>query len=264
MPQENLTELTRPATAALFISDLHLQPSLPRTTQAFLKFLHEYAKQAQQLYLLGDLFESWVGDDDLVTPYNRRVVDAIRQITDAGVAVFWIAGNRDFLIGTEFAAAAGLTLLPDPFVVNLCGQRIVLTHGDATCTDDLGYMSFRNQVRKATWQQSFLAFPLAQRKAIATELRDGSRAEQRSKSTQIMDVNLSAIEALFDVSATKLMIHGHTHRPARHVTQTKHGPRVRYVLPDWECDTTPQRGGWLALDISGAVHRIDIEGLELP
>lgn len=259
-PQDDSAQ---PAVVALFVSDLHLQPALPRTTRAFLDFLQDHAMRAQQLYLLGDLFESWVGDDDLATPFNRHVVDAIRHVADAGVAIFWIAGNRDFLIGPEFAAAAGLTLLPDPYVIDIGGQRMVLTHGDAACTDDLGYMAFREQVRQTAWQQAFLALPLAQRKTIAAELRDGSRAEQRSKPTGIMDVNSAAIDVLFEASASALMIHGHTHRPARHETQTKAGPRVRYVLPDWECDTMPQRGGWLALDMRGALHRIDLDGLKI-
>jgi UDP-2,3-diacylglucosamine hydrolase len=240
---------------ALFVSDVHLQESLPRTTQAFFDFLRRRAINAQQLYLLGDLFEYWAGDDDIAAPYHRQVVDAIRRASDAGVAVFWIAGNRDFLIGAEFAQAAGATLLPDPFVATIANQRIVLAHGDAQCTDDAGYMTFRAEVRAQDWQRKFLAMPLAQRKAIIEGLRNDSREAQRAKSYDIMDVNAGAIQSLFDASGASLMIHGHTHRPARHEYQDD---RVRYVLPDWDCDVQPPRGGWLELGTDGVLRRFGV------
>lgn len=254
----------QPETVALFISDLHLQPALPRTTQAFLDFLQNHASGARQLYLLGDLFEAWAGDDDLATPFNRGIVDAIRRVADAGVALFWIAGNRDFLVGADFAAAAGLTLLPDPYIASFGRRQIVLSHGDTLCTDDLGYIEFRAQVRQPAWQQAFLALPLARRKAIIAEMRDGSRAEQRKKPAEIMDVNACAVADLFAASGTDVMIHGHTHRPARHQSATASGRQLRYVLPDWDCDASPARGGWIALDASGALHRFDVDGGELP
>ena len=260
----------QPEMVALFVSDLHLQPSLPRTTQAFLDFLELHARRAQRLYLLGDLFESWVGDDDIASPFNRRIVDALRDVADAGVAVFWMAGNRDFLVGPEFAAAAGLTLLPDPFVAEFSGLagafgpcRIVLAHGDAQCTDDIGYMKFRAEVRQSAWQQAFLALPLAQRKTIVAGMRDSSRAEQRLKPAEIMDVNAGAIAQLFAESGCSLMIHGHTHRPARHEYASEAGMRQRYVLPDWDCDATPARGGWIGLDAHGALHRFGLDGVAL-
>lgn len=270
-PTPSTAALAQPETVALFVSDLHLQPALPRTTQAFLDFLRQPARHAQQLYLLGDLFEAWVGDDDLATPFNRRIVDAIRAVADSGVAVYWIAGNRDFLVGPEFAAAAGLTRLSDPFVARFettagagkGAQSIVLSHGDTLCTDDLGYMEFRSKVRAPAWQQAFLALSLVQRRAIGAELRDGSRAEQRLKPAEIMDVNRTAVAALFAASGTAVMIHGHTHRPARHAYDSATGPQIRYVLPDWDCDTTPARGGWIALDALGILHRFDINGTEL-
>jgi UDP-2,3-diacylglucosamine hydrolase len=245
---------------ALFISDLHLQASLPRTTQAFLDFLAQRALRAQRLYLLGDIFEYWAGDDDIETPFNRSIVDAIHAVAVAGVEVFWIAGNRDFLVSQAFAQAAGLTLLSDPHVVTLAGQRLALAHGDAQCTDDADYMAFRAQVRNPAWQQTFLAMPLLQRKAIIEGLRQGSQAAQKQKSSEIMDVNPQAIAQLFADTGSALLIHGHTHRPARHVTQDAAGAKVRYVLPDWEIDATPPRGGWIALGQDGVLRRFDFQG----
>lgn len=258
------TDQARPETVALFVSDLHLDEAMPRTTRAFLAFLDNHAMKTQQLYLLGDLFEAWPGDDDIASPYNRQIVNAIRRISDAGAIVFWIAGNRDFLIGARFAEAIGATLLPDPFVAAIAGQRIVLTHGDAQCTDDAPYMAFRSQVRAPAWQQAFLARPLAQRKQIIEGMRNESRQAQRSKPCNIMDVNARSITALFEATASMTMIHGHTHRPARHVYQENGEKRVRYVLPDWDCEAEPKRGGWIAIDAGGAIRRFGIDGIELP
>lgn len=247
---------------ALFVSDVHLQPSLPRTTQAFLDFLAHCATQAKQLYVLGDLFEYWAGDDDLAAPYHQRICSALRALSNTGVAVFWIAGNRDFLVGELFAKAAGITLLQDPFVVELADQRIVLAHGDAQCTDDHAYMAFRAQVRQVEWQRNFLAMPLTQRKAIIDGMRSGSREAQRSKSYDIMDVNPGAISALFDETNAEIMIHGHTHRPASHRYDTMGKIRIRHVLPDWDCDTTSPRGGWLSLQADGTFRRFHFDGAE--
>ena len=251
------SEKAQSETVALFVSDVHLQPSLPHTTQAFIRFLQHDARKAKQLYLLGDLFEYWAGDDDLVTAYNKQIADEIRAVSDAGTAVFWIAGNRDFLIGEEFARTTGMTLLPDPYVADIGGQRVVLAHGDAQCTDDHAYMAFRAQVRQPDWQRQFLAMPLAQRKTIIDGMRTGSREAQRNKSCEIMDVNADAIASLFASSATTVMIHGHTHRPATHSDQNqKEGEkRVRHVLPDWDCDCNPPRGGWLAMNADGSIRR---------
>lgn len=248
------------AAVALFVSDVHLQPSLPRTTQAFIDFLRLHAGKARQLYLLGDLFEYWAGDDDIAAPYNCRIVEAIRAVSDAGVAVFWIGGNRDFLIGEEFAKAAGLTLLLEPFVATIAGQRVALVHGDAQCTDDHAYMAFREKVRDPDWQREFLAMPLAQRKAIIDSMRSGSREAQRTKSYEIMDVNAAAITSLFDATGAAIMIHGHTHHPATHDYQSNGGKYIRHVLPDWDCDTEPARGGWLALNADGTFRRFQFDG----
>jgi len=245
--------------AALFISDLHLQSSHPRTSAAFLSFLEQHARSAQALYLLGDLFEYWAGDDDLADPFNARMTAAIRAVSDAGVHVYWIAGNRDFLVGAGFAAAAGATLLSEPHLATIAGQRVVLLHGDAECTNDLKYMEFRAMVRQSAWQQQFLAMPLAQRKAIIAGLRQNSRAQNGEKSMEIMDVTPAAVAHVFAEHASTVMIHGHTHRPALHRVDDT----LRYVLPDWECDVeAPEqaRGGWIAIDTAGTITRHALDG----
>lgn len=253
----------QPDMVALFISDLHLQASMPHTALAFFDFLRVHAMKAQQLYLLGDIFEYWAGDDDIATPFNQQVVNAIRHVSDAGVAVFWMAGNRDFLVGDAFADAAGATLLPDPLVTTIAGKKMILTHGDAQCTDDVAYMAFRAQVRQPDWQHAFLAMPLAKRKAIIEGLRKGSQEAQRAKSDDIMDVNTDAIASLFDASDAAIMIHGHTHRPARHEYHPNDSERVRYVLPDWDYESAPMRGGWIGIDLDGAIRRFGTDGNEL-
>lgn len=252
--------MTMPArTLALFISDLHLQPSHPHTCAAFLLFLEERAMAAQSLYLLGDLFEYWAGDDDLSDPFHQSITQAIRAVSDAGVAVYWIAGNRDFLVGPAFAAAAGLTLLAEPHVAEIGGQRITLVHGDNECTDDLNYMAFRAQVRDPAWQAQFLALPLAQRKGIIAGMREGSRAAHTTKSYALMDVTPAAIDALHSATGSDIILHGHTHRPALHVD----GAKRRFVLPDWEPDAEPPRGGWIAVTGDGAITRYDLDGKSL-
>jgi UDP-2,3-diacylglucosamine hydrolase len=169
-----------------------------------------------------------------------------------------MAGNRDFLVGQAFADAAGLSLLPDPHVVAIGGQRLALVHGDAQCTGDLKYMAFRAQVRDPAWQQQFLAMPLAQRKAIIAGLREGSRQAQGEKSYEIMDVNPDTIASLYASSKADTIIHGHTHRPALH--QDPATGRRRYVLPDWELDAKPVRGGWIAIDAHGNITRHGLDG----
>lgn len=253
----------QPETAALFVSDLHLQAAMPRTTEAFFNFLHTQTTKTRQLYLLGDIFEAWAGDDDIADAYNRQVVDEIKNISERGIAVFWIAGNRDFLVGEQFAKTCNITLLPDPYVTTIADRLLVLTHGDAYCTDDAAYMQFRAQVRDAEWQKTFLALPLTQRKAIIENLRAGSRAAQRDKSYEIMDVNAGAIAQLFEQTASATMIHGHTHRPARHDYQQDGKTRVRYVLSDWDLDGAAPRGDWLALDRNGTIRRYDLNGIEI-
>lgn len=247
-------------TAALFISDLHLQASLPKTTQAFLDFMSNQAVHTQQLYLLGDIFEYWAGDDDMTTPYHQQIAQAIRAVSDQGVQVFWIAGNRDFLVGKDFAAAAKLTILEDPYVLHYQQHQFILSHGDALCTDDHAYMAFRQQVRNPAWQAQFLSLPLAQRKAMIENVRQTSQNSNMQKSTEIMDVNSDAVNTLFETTQVNTLIHGHTHRPALHHVSNQ---RLRYVLPDWEYDVTPPRGGWMSLTLDGTLHRYDANGNEI-
>jgi len=242
---------------ALFISDLHLQASHPRTADAFFRFLDEQAPRAGALYLLGDIFEYWAGDDDLETPFNAAIAAALRGLGERGVAVYWMAGNRDFLVGPGFAQAAGLTLLADPHVASFGGHQVVLAHGDAQCTGDIKYMAFRAQVRDPDWQTQFLAMPLVQRKAIIAGLREGSRSAHAEKSYEIMDVAADAVAALHAQADT--IIHGHTHRPALH----RQGSLRRFVLPDWELDEEPRRGGWIAIDADGDITRHDLDGTPL-
>lgn len=245
---------------ALLISDLHLQVSHPRTLEAFLGFLSERARCAERLYLLGDIFEYWAGDDDLADPFHQQIIHALRAVSDAGVAVYWMAGNRDFLVGAAFADAAGLALLQEPHIVDAGGRRVALVHGDAQCTLDTGYMAFRAQVRDPGWQAQFLAAPLAQRKAIIAGLREGSREAHTEKSYATMDVTPEAVSALFAATRADAIIHGHTHRSAVHA----HDGKLRYVLPDWELDAGTVRGGWIALHADGRIVRHDLDGAVLP
>ncbi len=245
-------------TLALFVSDLHLSPDLPKTTEMFFGFLRDHALKTKALYLLGDVFEYWAGDDDLEDPFHRDVVRALRRVSDHGVAIYWIAGNRDFLVGEAFAMACGMHLLSEPHVAQIAGKRVLLLHGDAQCTDDTAYMAFRSQVRDPEWQRTFLARPLAERKAIISGMREGSRQAQRDKPMAIMDVNAGEIARLFDAHAVTLMIHGHTHRPQVHA----HDGRVRHVLPDWDCDADVVRGGWIAMDADGEILRVNVAGCD--
>ena len=246
---------------ALFISDIHLQADMPATTAAFLHFLQFHAVHTKQLYLLGDIFEYWAGDDDLSSPYPQKIALQLRILSDSGVAIFWIAGNRDFLVGTQFAKATKVTLLNDPCTLHYAGQRYAISHGDQLCSDDVRYQAFRHQVRQPDWQSAFLAKPLAERKAIITSMRMQSQQHQQEhmqgSTESIMDVNLLAVDDLFTHTGAHTLIHGHTHRPALH----RHAQLQRYVLPDWNCDQQPARGGWLALLKDGSMQRYNHAGI---
>ena len=248
------TEPAPTETLALFVSDLHLSADLPKTTERFFGFLRDHALKTKALYLLGDIFEYWAGDDDLEDLFHRDVVHALRSVSDHGVSVYWIAGNRDFLVGETFARACGMRLLGEPHVAEIAGKRVLLLHGDAQCTDDTAYMAFRLQVRDPEWQRAFLARPLAERKAIISGMREGSRQAQREKPMAIMDVNAAEIARLFDSYEVTLMIHGHTHRPQVHDLDG----RVRHVLPDWDCDAEVVRGGWVAMNAAGEILRVNL------
>ena len=247
-----MPEAARAALPALFISDLHLTEDEPANVAAFLAFLHGPARAAASLFILGDLFEYWAGDDDLETPFNARIAAAIRALADIGTAVFFMTGNRDLLAGADFARAIGATLLEDPARVRF-GNRddgdgvdapvLLLAHGDALCTDDLAYQAFRRQVRAPAWQAGFLAQPLAARKAFIAGLRQQSEAAKAEKAMAIMDVNADAVTALLRAHGYPTLVHGHTHRPARHRLSIDGRECVRQVLPDWR-----GQAAWLAFD----------------
>lgn len=240
---------------ALFVSDVHLSPALPKTTERFLSFLRHQARETERLYILGDLFEYWAGDDDLDDAYNQIVVQALKQVSDDGVKLFWIAGNRDFLIGSKFCETIGAKALNDPSLLELNGKHLLISHGDALCTDDTGYMQFRQMVRNPIWQEQFLKKPLSERKAIIEGMRKMSHQEQQNKRMEIMDVNLIAVNDLVKAYPGCTLIHGHTHRNAIH--DEEFAPR--YVLPDWDFDhSVHTRGGYLALEHDGQLRFVNL------
>lgn len=221
----------------LFIADLHLCEARPQTTRAFLDFLKGPALRAGQLYILGDLFEYWAGDDD-ETPFNTLIADALASLSRSGVRCLFMAGNRDFLLGKRYAARAGLELIADPCELELGGRRYLLSHGDELCTDDLAYQAFRTQVRDPAWQRNFLAQALDARRALVEDIRARSESEKSTKSADIMDVNPAAVEQLLRRHGYPTLIHGHTHRPADHRLMVDNRPCQRVVLADWH-DTAP-------------------------
>jgi UDP-2,3-diacylglucosamine hydrolase len=233
--------------AILFISDLHLCPSRPQVSRHFFDFLAGPARQAESLHILGDLFEYWAGDDDLDDPFNAEVCSALHALSSAGVPLFFMAGNRDFLAGGGFARAAGLTLLPDPTLLEAAGVTTLLMHGDTLCTDDAAYQDFRAEVRSPEWRQAFLALPLARRKAQIEALRQESEAQKRGKPMEIMDVNPDAVLRTLTFHRCRRLIHGHTHRPALHRLELDGSACERWVLPDWH----DKGGGYLACDAAG-------------
>ena len=216
----------------LFISDLHLEPDRDDITQQFLEFLATDATTADALYILGDLFEVWVGDDD-DQPLVAKVADALRQLADAGVACFFAHGNRDFMLGDDYAERAGLTLLPEWTKLHLHGQTVLVGHGDDLCTDDHEYMAFRTMVRNLNWQRNMLQLPLAQRRQLATQARHQSELNTAGKAMDIMDVNADAVASLLQTHNVDTVLHGHTHRPAVHRFNNGATPATRIVLGDW-------------------------------
>jgi len=218
--------------ARLFVSDLHLDAGAPQATEQFLGFLATEAAQAEALYILGDLFEAWIGDDDQ-DPEKERVCRALRELTSAGVACFALHGNRDFLLGAGFSARSGCRLLTDPLVTELDGERVLLTHGDALCTDDHRYQELRSVVRNPEWQQRFLELPREHRELLADEARAGSRRHTARVGPYIMDVNPGTVAAAFRAAKVRRMIHGHTHRPGVHDIELDGAPAQRIVLGAW-------------------------------
>jgi UDP-2,3-diacylglucosamine hydrolase len=216
----------------LFISDLHLDPVRPRITELFLQFLSGEARRADSLYILGDFFEAWIGDDD-PDPHHARVMAGLHELTAVGVPVYFMHGNRDFLIGGGFARLTGCRILPDPALIELQGMPTLLMHGDTLCTDDVEYQRFRSMVRDPVWQRTFLAKPLAERRAFAAHARSESKSQTRQKTESIMDVNQQAVEKIMLQHGVTRLIHGHTHRPAVHHFTAMGKPLTRIVLGDW-------------------------------
>ncbi|MCX8085957.1 MAG: UDP-2,3-diacylglucosamine diphosphatase [Rhodocyclaceae bacterium] len=221
------------AGADLFIADLHLSPATPEISERFERFLAGPARQARRLFILGDLFEAWAGDDDLADPFNARIVTALRAAAAQGTALYFLPGNRDFLVGNDFVAAAGCTLLPDPYACELAGRRALLTHGDLLCTEDIDYQRFRAEVHSTAWRDAFLAQPLAIRKRQIAALRAQSETEKQTKPAALMDVEAATVAAWLADSGAELLIHGHTHRPGRHTHTVAGRTCERWVLGDW-------------------------------
>ncbi len=217
----------------LFIADLHLQASRPDITQALLAFLHREAPHSQAIYILGDLFEAWVGDD-AIGDLEHLVAEAFRKADAAGCRLFFLHGNRDFLLGETFARSCCLTLLPETARIDLGGQPALLMHGDSLCLEDQQYQAFRAQVRDRQWQQLLLEKPLAERLRIAQQLRAASQQANREKSEQAMDVSPGEVERVLSEQGARILIHGHTHRPAMHQIQVTGTPAQRLVVGDWD------------------------------
>jgi len=218
--------------ATLFASDLHLDSEAPWAIDAFLSFLAGAARDAEALYLLGDLFEVWVGDDD-DNPDNARVCAALKALTDGGVATYAIHGNRDFLLGDAFTRRTGVKLLPDPVLVELYGVPTLLSHGDVFCTEDPAYQQLRSIVRRPGFQRRFLSLPLDARRSLASAARAGSKAHTERTIPTIMDVNPDAVWRAFRATGARRLIHGHTHRPAIHPGVVDGTNTERVVLAPW-------------------------------
>ncbi len=237
----------------LFISDLHLDATRPDATRAFRNFLENRAGNADALYILGDLFEAWVGDDD-DDPLALEVIEALAQLTSGGTPAWFAHGNRDFLVGEDFSRRSGVELLPESKVVDLGGEPFLLMHGDSLCTDDHDYQEFRSMVRDPKWQAQFLALPLMARRALAAQARDASRISTSGKPMAIMDVNAAAVAEAMEANGVRRLIHGHTHRPAVHEFELGGKPATRIVLGDWF------RKGWV-LESDAEGFRLEEFGL---
>ena len=221
----------------LFISDLHLDAARPHITELFSRFLRTEARDADALYILGDLFDAWVGDDN-PSPTATRVADELLALRESGVPVYFMRGNRDFLLGHDYARRAGMTILPDPAVILLHGQTTLLMHGDTLCTDDVAYQAFRAQTRNPQWQEQFLAQPLPARLAFAQQARAASQAHQAGLQQQnlmdaITDVSAATVESTLRRYGIDTLIHGHTHRPGTHALDIDGRACRRIVLGDW-------------------------------
>ncbi len=231
---------------SLLVADLHLCDSRPETSRLFLDFLAQTTSRAENLYILGDLFEYWLGDDTLHLPLHEQISSALGKLAEQGTRVYFMHGNRDFLVAERFASASQATLLTDPELVDLYGTPTLLMHGDTLCTDDTDYLAFRAQVRDPGWQSGFLAQPLAARVALAQQARGRSETAKQEKTAAIMDVNDHAVCAVLREYGYPRLIHGHTHRPARHTLTVDGHVCERWVLPAWF-----DGGGYLRCDAAG-------------
>lgn len=231
--------------AVLFVSDLHLKPERPDITQAFLYFITNIANNADALYLLGDIFEAWIGDD-APTPGNEQIFHELKQLSESGRPIYFQHGNRDFLVGEQFAKYINAQLLPEQVVHEFPLTKAVILHGDQLCTADKEYMQFRSLVRNPLWQKDFLAKPIPERLAIAKQLRDASQQSTSNKPDEITDVTHESVKNVFLETGVDLMIHGHTHRPAVHQIDLDDKQVNRIVLGDWD-----SFGWYLKLDESG-------------
>lgn len=229
----------------LLISDLHLEEQRPDITRAFLHFLQTRARQAEALYILGDFFEVWVGDDGM-SPFQHDIARALRELSDAGTRIFLMHGNRDFLIGRAFCREAGCTLLKDPSIVHFNGEPVLLMHGDSLCTLDVGYMKLRRLLRNPLSLFILRHLPLTTRRKLARKLRSESRAQTRMKAREIIDVTPDEVPRIMAEHGVRTLIHGHTHRPAEHALEVNGQSARRIVLGDWDSQ------GWaLQIDEQG-------------
>jgi len=229
----------------LFISDLHIDANHPRITERFLNFAATQCRDAAALYILGDLFETWIGDDD-PDPDQLRAIAAIKSLTESGVPCFVMHGNRDFLFGAKFCAATGAQLLPDPVILTIYGTSVLLMHGDALCTDDRSYQRLRATLRDPDWQRRFLALTVQQRRTLAQAARTGSQAHMAGLEYSIVDVNAASVEIALRGAQTEVLLHGHTHRPDVHRLNVDGHACTRIVLGAWY-----DQGSVLAWDQNG-------------
>ena len=231
----------------IFISDLHLSEKETATTALFLDFTKHLPKGIETLYVLGDLFEYWIGDDGLANPYYKEILNAFSSITAQNIKLFFMHGNRDFLLGETFCKACNGNLIEDPSLIDIYGKRILLMHGDTLCLEDENYLKFRKVVRDPEWQKDFLSKPITERVAIAQGLREQSENAKQGKSMEIMDVTPAAVEDALVAYDYPMFIHGHTHRPAMHMYNINGHECIRWVLPDWHNG----HGGYLDVSPAG-------------
>lgn len=222
----------------LFISDLHLDPARPDVAQAFFRFMEEQASQAEALYILGDFFEAWIGDD-MQHPFIDGVKQSLRTLTDTGIPVYLMPGNRDFLIGKQFCKETGCLLLEDPTLLKIYDRKVLLMHGDTLCSRDVDYLAFRGMVRNPDWQKDFLSKSLQERLAITESIRAASKEKTGQLKYEVMDVTPSEVERVMTEQGVQLLIHGHTHRPAIHQLEVNGNAAERVVLGDWHT------AGWM-------------------